>query len=232
MMHNKKSIIYVGCCLAIIFLMFNVIVFSTNRSFATNFWSGYLFTIGAYILTCIICIAPIGIKTKKNNGVFYSIPLVLFSMLYLLLQLLVGSCVIYIKNFNIGVSLVLQILLLLLYLFFVVIQLFYRNHVEQNSYGVKAKRFFKNEVEIKVLSLTVPADGKSKTALEKLKEQVKYEIENLSTEQVSEIENKIIVKLDELEENITKEKEENIVQLCEEIGQLLKQRNVLCKNRM
>jgi len=229
---NKKNYIYVFGFLGIMLLIFNVFVFAINQRFEANFWSGYLFTTISYVLVCAVCIAPIGIRKSKNNGVFYSYPLMIFSALYMLLQLFVGCCVIFIKNFNLRVSLVLQVLLLLVYLLFAVILMFYRNNTEQNLYGTKAKRFFKNEVEIKINSLTSIADGQCKIALEKIKEQIKYEVENLSTEQASNVENKIILKLNELEENVTGGKEEKASQLCTEISYLLHQRNELCKNRM
>ena len=229
---NKKNYIYIFGILGILLAIFNVLIFAINRSFEANFWSGYLFTMLSFVLVCIVCIVPIGIRRAKNNGLIYSYPLMIFSALYMILQLLVGCCVIFIKNFNLLVSLVLQVLLLFVYLIFVAVLLFYRNNTEQNVCGAKAKRFFKNEVEIRVNSLNALAEGQSKVALEKLKEQVKYDVENLSTEQASNVENKIIVKLDELEESVTEGNEEKVSQLCKEIGYLLRQRNELCKNRM
>lgn len=229
---NKKNYIYAVGILGILLIIFNVLIFAINRSFEANFWSGYLFTTISFILVCAVCIAPIGIKKEKNNGIFYSYPLMIFSALYVILQLLVGCCVIFVKNFNLLVSLVLQVLLLLVYLIFVIVLLFYRSNTEQNVYGVKAKRFFKKEVEIKVNTLNAIAEGQSKDALEKLKEQVKYDVENLSTEQASNVENKVIVKLDELEESVTEGNEEKVSQLCREISYLLRQRNELCRNRM
>lgn len=229
---NKKNYIYVFGFLGIMLLIFNVFVFALNRRFEANFWSGYLFTTISYVLVCAVCIAPIGVRKSKNNGMFYSYPLMIFSALYMILQLLVGCCVIFIKNFNLRVSLVLQVLLLLVYLLFAVILMFYRNNTEQNLYGTKAKRFFKNEIEIKINSLTAIVEGQHKVALEKIKEQVRYEVENLSTEQASDVENKIIVKLSELEESVTGGNEEKVSQLCTEISYLLRQRNELCKNRM
>ena len=229
---NKRNYIYVFGFLGIVLLIFNVFVFAINQRFEANFWSGYLFTTISYVLVCMVCIIPIGIRKSKNNGIFYSYPLMIFSALYMILQLFVGCCVIFINNFNLRVSLVLQVLLLMVYLLFVVIVMFYRNNTEQILYGTKAKRFFKNEVEMKINSLTSIAEGQYKTSLEKIKEQVKYEVENLSTEQASNVENKIIVKIDELEESVATENEEKVAQLCKEISYLLRQRNELCKNRM
>ena len=229
---NKRNYIYVFGFLGIMLLIFNVLVFAINQRFEANFWSGYLFTTISFVLVCTLCIVPVGIKKSKNNGIFYSYPLMIFSALYMILQLFFGCCVIFISNFNLRVSLVLQVLLLLFYLLFVVILMFYRNNTEQNLYGAKAKRFFKNEVEMKINSLTSIVEDQYKTFLEKIKEQVKYEVDNLSTEQASDVENKIIIKLDELEESVTGGNRENIPQLCTEISYLLRQRNELCKNRM
>ncbi len=229
---NKRNYIYVFEFLGIMLLIFNVFVFAINQRFEANFWSGYLFTTFSFVLVCTVCIVPVGIRKSKNNGIFYSYPLMIFSALYMILQLFVGCCVIFISNFNLRVSLVLQVLLLLFYLLFVVILMFYRNNTEQNLYGAKAKRFFKNEVEMKINSLTSIVEDQYKTSLEKIKEQVKYEVDNLSAEQASDVENKIIIKLDELEESVTGGNKENIPQLCTEISYLLRQRNELCKNRM
>ena len=229
---DKKKFIYVFGFLSVVLLIFNVLAFAINRKFEANFWSGYLFTTVSYVLVCAVCIAPIGIRKSKNNGLFYSYPLMIFSALYMILQLFVGCCVIFINNFDLRVSVILQVLLLLLYLSFVVILMVYRNNTEQNLHSTKAKRFFKNEVEIKVNSLVHIADGQSRIVLEKLKEQVKYEVENLSTEQVSDVENKIMVKLEALEESVIAQEEEKVIQISKEISYLLRQRNELCKNRM
>lgn len=232
MRRNKKNMIYVISLLGVLLLVFNVLVLSINRSYKANFWTGYLFTTFAYVLACIICIAPIGIKTQRNNGVFYSLPRVLFSGLYMILQLLVGCCVIFIENFTLTVAVLLQVLLLLIYLSFMIILMFYRNNTEQNLYGEKARRFLKREIEVKINSLEDVSEGKCKTALEKLKEQIRYDVENFSTEQAGDVENKIIVKLEELEESLMEAEEEKVTQLCKEISYLLRQRNELCKNRM
>lgn len=228
---NKKGYIFVLAVLVIILLLFNVFVFAINRSFKANFWIGYLFTSFSYLLVCAICICSHGVKRIKNNCVFYSYPVILFSVLYLFLQLIVGYCVIFIKNFSILVSIVLQVALLLVYLIFIFVLMFYRSNTEQNQYETKEKRFFKNEIEVRINSLVAMAEGRSKESLEKIKEQVQYEVENLSVEQASEVENKIIAKLDELEECVTGGNED-VTQLCREIGYLLRRRNELCKNRM
>lgn len=231
MKNGKMNTFYVIAFLSLFLVMFNIIVFAFNKHYEWNFWSGYLFTTVAYITVCFMSFLPAN-RRKTGNEVFYAVPIMLFSALYMVLQFLVGFCVIFIRNFSVKAALLLQFFLFVIYLVFALLMFFYKGRTEGNTYTAKAKRFFKNDLEIRISSLTAGVEGEMRMILEKLKEQIHYETENLSSEYTGDIENEIMGKLDELEQRTCANDVEKVQSLCSELSYLLRKRNELCKNRM
>lgn len=231
MKNDKKNNLYIITFLSLFLVVFNIIVFAFNKRYEGNFWSGYLFTTIAYIVVCFMSFLPAR-RRKTGNEVFYAVPIMLFSALYMALQLFVGLCVIFIRNFGVKAAMLLQLFLFVTYLAFALIMFFYKGRTEGSTYTAKAKRFFKNDLEIRINSLVVGTEREMRTVLERLKEQVHYEVENLSSEYAGEVENEIMGKLDELEQRTCANDVEKVQSLCSELSYLLRKRNELCKNRM
>ncbi len=230
---NKKSCVYLLGISVLALVIFNLFVLVINTSFEENFWSGYLFTMLSYVLVNAISFGVLYIGKNINRNLFYAMHIIIFSLIYVVLQTFAGICIIFVEDFNLTTSIIVQMLLLILYFMIACILLFYKSNTESAFEATKVSREFKNDMlkHIEIMKAGI-VDVQSKVLVDKLYDQVYYEAENISTSEADNIERAIINKLGKLEAFIEAANIEAISNTCKEISVLLKQRNVLCKNRL
>lgn len=230
---NKKSCVYLLGISALVVVIFNLFAIVVNKSFEENFWSGYLFTMLGFVLVNVLSFASFYVGKNKNRNLFYAMHIVLFSLLYIVIQVFAGVCVIFVDGFDLTASVIVQLLLLIFYFAVVCILMFYKSNTEASFKATQENREFKNDM-LKQLEIIIAdtSNEQGKALLEKVYEQVYYESENMSNDSSRTLEKEIVNKLGMLEAFVESNNIEAIKSTCVKISSLLKQRDTVCKNRL
>lgn len=161
-------------------------------------------------------------------------PVVVASASFFIIQCIISIIFISFGNIDLGLPILFELCLLIIYSIAIVFLAVYRNNVRTmtaNDNDQKKYNTFKSDLqqEIEMLQSTkhsVAIDDK----LYKLSENVKYETEPISIEKSSEIERNIIEKIYVLNISLKENNEEKSLSTLDDIYSLLNQRNVICRN--
>lgn len=159
---------------------------------------------------------------------------VVVSASFFIVQCIISIIFISFRNINLGLPVLFELCLLILYSIAIVFLVIYKKNVRtmiENDNEQKKYNTFKSALqkEVEMLQSTKHSmliDDK----LDKLSENVKYETEPISIEESSEIENNIIEKIYVLKISLKENNEEKSLSTLDEIFSMLKQRNVICRN--
>ena len=224
----KNNRILVGITVGVIFALYNILVFTFASEFPTVFWFAYGFTVLAFILQAIGFLVSYCRKTTPNNT-FLGIPLTLISLVYLCVQIIVGSIFMVFSDMSLKVANVVQIIILAVYIVACSAALFAKNAVTNIDDNTKEKLLFIKLLENDVIALQEKVgDPALQTRLESLAELIKYS-DPMSHPSLALIEHKITNKIDQLAEKAESSKTAEVNDLCNEIELLMADRNRKCK---
>ena len=223
----KKSWIMTAVIYAIIFAVFNLLVFVIANEKNGVFWMSYAFMCKAFIDQ--IASMLLALRSLETETVFMGIPLASLSLYYFFAAIFVGAVFMFFQNAPFKLALVLQILILAIYVVIAIMALMSRNVVQDVNDNLK-----ENVEAIKTLVVDVDVfipqvnDPALKKSLKKLSETIKYS-DPMSNAAVADIEEQIMQTVNELRINIENSRNAEAIQTCKDIEVLFMQRNSLLK---
>ena len=223
----KKSWIMTAVIYAIIFAVFNLLVFVIANEKNGVFWMSYAFMCIAFIVQ--IASMLLALRSLETETVFMGIPLSSLSLYYFFAAIFVGAVFMFFQNAPFKLALVLQILILAIYVVIAIMALMSRNVVQDVNDNLK-----ENVEAIKTLVVDVDVfipqvnDPALKKSLKKLSETIKYS-DPMSNAAVADIEEQIMQTVNELRINIENSRNAEAIQTCKDIEVLFMQRNSLLK---
>lgn len=223
----KKSWIMTAVIYAIIFAVFNLLVFVIANEKNGVFWMSYAFMCIAFIVQ--IASMLLALRSLETETVFMGIPLASLSLYYFFAAIFVGAVFMFFQNAPFKLALVLQILILAIYVVIAIMALMSRNVVQDVNDNLK-----ENVEAIKTLVVDVDVfipqvnDPALKKSLKKLSETIKYS-DPMSNAAVADIEEQIMQTVNELRINIENSRNAESIQTCKDIEVLFMQRNSLLK---
>jgi len=213
--------------------VYNVVVFVLPFIKGGNFWVGYAFSMFAMLL-----FAGVGFYVFDKPGFmskFYRIPLIGVVKRYLILQLILGFIQMILDSnlihFDISFQygLALNTIFLGLCLMGLITIEATKDEVERVDAKVKEKVVYIRSLQADVETLVDKVTDESvRKSLKELAETIQYSVK-MSSPQLASIENKIEGKVMQLVETVEGADSDKIMSLCDELQQLLAERNKKCK---
>ena len=224
----KNNKLLAGVVGGIIFVLYNILVFTFAGNKTPVFWWAYGFTVLAFLLQVIAtCVSYKRNTTVKD--VFFGIPLTAISLTYLSAQIVAGTVFMILSGSNLKIANVVQIILLAVYLIFAISALFAKNTVESIAEKTKEKILFIKLLENDVLSLQDKInDPAIQTRLSALSELIRYS-DPMSHPSLALLEQKVSNKITMLAEKAESGKMDEVNGLFDEIEALMAERNRKCK---
>lgn len=223
----KKSWIMTAIIYAIVFAVFNVLVFVIVNKKNGVFWMSYAFMCLAFVIQIVIML--LALRTLETETVFMGIPLASLSFYYFFAAIFVGAVFMFFQNAPFKLALVLQILILAIYVVVAIMALMSRNVVQDVNDNLKesieAIKTLTVDVDVFIPQVSDPA---LKKALKKVSETIKYS-DPMSNAAVADIEEQIMQTVNELRVNIENNRNTEAIQTCKDIEVLFMQRNSLLK---
>ena len=223
----KKSWIMMAAIYAIIFAVFNLLVFVIVNEKNGVFWMSYAFMCIAFIVQIVSML--LALRSLETETVFMGIPLASLSMYYFFAAIFVGAVFMFFQNAPFKLAIVLQILILAIYAVVAIMALMSRNVVQDVNdnlrENVEAIKTLVVDVDVFIPQVSDPA---LKKALKKVSETIKYS-DPMSNAAVADIEEQIMQTVNELRINIENSRNAEAIQTCKDIEVLFMQRNSLLK---
>lgn len=223
----KKSWIMTAAIYAIIFAVFNLLVFVIANEKNGVFWMSYAFMCLAFVVQ--IGSMLLALRSLETETVFMGIPLASLSFYYFFAAIFVGAVFMFFQNAPFKLALVLQILIVAVYAVVAIMALMSRNVVQdvndQLKENVQAIQTLTIDVDVFIPQVSDPA---LKKALKKVSETIKYS-DPMSNSAVADIEEQIMQEVNTLRIHIENSNHEDAIQACKDIEVLFLQRNRLLK---
>lgn len=223
----KKSWIMTAVIYAIIFAVFNLLVFMIANEKNGIFWMSYAFMCLAFVIQ--IGSMLLALRSLETETVFMGIPLASLSFYYFFAAIFVGAVFMFFQNAPFKLAFVLQILIVAIYAVIAIMALMSRNIVQDVNDNLK-----ENVQAIKTLTIDVDvfipqvSDPALKKALKRVSETIKYS-DPMSNSAVADIEEQIMQTVNALRINIENNQNSDAIQTCKDIEVLFLQRNRLLK---
>ena len=214
----KKSWIMTAIIYAIVFAVFNLLVFVIAKEKNGVFWMSYAFMCLAFVIQIVSML--LALRTLETETVFMGIPLASLSLYYFFAAIFVGAVFMFFQNAPFKLALVLQVLVLAVYVIVAILALMSRDVVQDVNDNLK-----ENVEAIKTLTVDVDVfipqvnDPALKKALKKLSETIKYS-DPMSNAAVADIEDQIMQTVNELRINIENSRNTEAIQTCKDIDVL------------
>lgn len=223
----KKSWIMMVAIYAIIFAVFNLLVFVIVNEKNDVFWMSYAFMCIAFIVQIVSML--LALRSLEIETVFMGIPLASLSMYYFFAAIFVGAVFMFFQNAPFKLAIVLQILILAIYAVVAIMALMSRNVVQDVNdnlrENVEAIKTLVVDVDVFIPQVSDPA---LKKALKRVSVTIKYS-DPMSNAAVADIEEQIMQTVNELRINIENSRNAEAIQTCKDIEVLFMQRNSLLK---
>lgn len=223
----KKSWVMTAVIYAIIFAVFNLLVFVIVNKKNGVFWMSYAFMCLAFVIQIVSML--LALRSLETETVFMGIPLASLSFYYFFAAIFVGAVFMFFQNAPFKLALVLQILILAIYVVVAIMALMSRNVVQDVNDNLKesieAIKTLTVDVDVFIPQVSDPA---LKKALKKVSETIKYS-DPMSNAAVADIEEQIMQTVNELRVNIENNRNTEAIQTCKDIEVLFMQRNSLLK---
>lgn len=224
-MDQKKKYGAMGALIyAVIFVAYNLVVFLLFKGFTPVFWVSYAFMLVAYAIH-IFCTFYIA-KNMNVRAVFFGIPLVSFSIYFVLAELF---CSMTFMRFRLlaplKIAILVQALLLCVFIVIAIISLMSRDIVQNADSKIKENvNFIKGlNVDVEML-IQRSADAETTGALKKLSDTIKYS-DPMSNSAVATQEQMIMQYMGEMRISFDSGDMQKVRELCKNIELLFVERN-------
>ena len=221
----KVNKILFGVIEAIVFAVYNLIVFISNPNMTATFWVAYAFTVLSFAsLACVIMLN----STNKDN-VIYGFSICAVNIAYLVLQIIVGSIFIVFSIISVKITIVTEVVLLSVFLVIALFLLLGKDNGHKLDADTKDKVLF-----MKLLSndIAVLIDKTSDTTILSRLENLKDAINSsdpMSHTSLALVDQKISNKIANLFDIVSANDAAKVGEAIDEIEQMLAERNRKCK---
>lgn len=221
----KVNKILFGVIEAIIFAVYNLIVFISTPNMTATFWIAYAFTVLSFAsLACVIVF-----NNNNKDNVIYGFSIYAVNIAYLVLQIIVGSIFIIFSAISAKITIVTEVILLSVFLVIGLFLLLGKGDGQKLDADTKDKVLF-----MKLLSndVAVLIDKTSDTTILSRLEDLKDAIDSsdpMSHTSLALVDQKISNKIANLSDVVSAN---NVIKVGEAIGeieQILAERNRKCK---
>jgi len=214
--------------LLVILVVFNAFVFLLTDEYEAVFWSGYVFITVAWLCLAasVIMVAP---ESKTGTrAALLSIPQVLYSLLYFLLQLVAGVIIMH-SSMRVKASIALQLILLAGYAVVIMVNVIYKDRSKKTQVRTKAEIAFKQDLLMHLQDLYDRcANDALRARLQAFLDEARYS-DPVSSNETLEYELHILDLVKKLKAIVYEGPATvNAIRLCEEAQLFLKQRNTAC----
>lgn len=224
----KKNSMLAGLTLLISIAVFNVVSFVLPHKFNASFWTGYAFTMVAFLLQILFVYIAFG-KADNIKKAFMGFSIAQLGMTYLVLQVIWGLVCMFMPNLFVFVAIIVSVILLGLYLIFIIAAVSGREMVNATEEKVKAKTFYIKSIQADIeLLIEKTGDAILKKNLRDLADTVKYS-DPMSSDALYTIESKIEAKAAELLYAVESGDTENTFSVITELQMLFSERNKKAK---
>ena len=221
---SPKQYAMIAVIYAAIFAIYNIIVMLAFDNKNNIFWISYGFVTVGLIIN--IAIALITFKTTNVEAAFMGIPLMSFSVFYVIAELFAGIVFMLFRSYvSMELTLAVQAILLLLFVIFAVVALLARNAVESITHEIESKvsGIKSLSVDVKVLSEQC-MDSELKAELHKIAEAIRYS-DPMTNNAVADLDNMISSKVSELKYQCNQNNKDEAMQICYRLGAYISERN-------
>lgn len=223
----KMSKIFFEIVEAIVFAIYNLIVFICLPNMTATFWTAYLFTVLSFVLLVGNYILPLHGKSDKEK--FYSLPLLIVSITYWFVQILVGGILILFSAVSVKVAVVLEVVLLAVYLIVAIFLLLGKRNIQNLDVSTKDRIVFmqllSNDVAAMIAKTT---DVAIRSRLEELKDAIQSS-DPMSHTSLALVDQKISNKIADLSDLVKNNDVVRVGNMIDEVEQVLADRNRKCK---
>ena len=221
----KVNKILFGVIEAIVFAVYNLIVFILTPNLTATFWVAYAFTVLSFVsLACVIVFN----STNKDN-VIYGFSIYAVNIAYLVLQIVAGSILIIFSAISVKITIVSEVVLLSVFLVIALCLLLGKGNGQKLDGDTKDKVLF-----MKLLSndIAVLRDKTTDTTIFSRLEDLKDAIDSsdpMSHTSLALVDQKISNKIANLSDIVSANDAVKVGEAIDEIEQVLAERNRKCK---
>lgn len=208
--------------LGILFALVSIIALVVPQMKTMAFWIAYAFTVIA--LAAQICIWKVALGKKDTlKSKFLGLPVIHIGIIYLGVQLIVFTIVIFVPMLPTWSTIVLCTIIIGISAVCMIASETGRDEIERVEIIAQKKIFYIRELQADVeLLVDNERDVEIKTALMRLLEKIRYS-DPMSSEQLKDLESRISAKVTEMKTAT------NITEIIAELNSLLDERNKKCK---
>jgi hypothetical protein len=222
----SKNKILAGVAFVLILLLFNVISFSIPFVRKSGFWSGYGFSTLAILLTAVTSFYALGRTGLQSK--FYGLPILYVVWAYLGLQLVAGF-VFMSLNTPLRLNILLSLALLGLCLTGLIAVEIGVTEIRRVDEAIRDKVFRIKSLQAEVDSMTGKiTEPVLKKSLQKLSDAIHYS-DPVSSPQLAELESNIEHETALLAQELDAGNMSAVQSICDELQQLLAERNRKCR---
>ena len=222
-MKKQKNLIMTGLIYAILIGVYNLLVFVIFKNHTSVFWISYGFAMIAFGVQVVSMF--LSLRKMDVESVFFGIPLVSFSLYYLIAELCVSTVFMIFQDVDTTLPLVIQILILAIYAVIAIITLMARDTVQEIGENVKQKVVQLKSVRVDIDMLYEScSDPELKAKLRKLSDTVKFS-DPMTIEAISDVEQRIQQKVSELRIYCENNEVEEAKKTCSAMELLYLERN-------
>ena len=219
---NKKKVI-LGILLELVFLLvFNIVFFVlVGNEYSTVMWISYGFIHFAYVM---VLLTPLLIRKSSVSSLF-SMTIYGVSLVYFIIELIVGLIFIVVNPETIKGPLCLQIVIAGIYLANLILNLIANEVTADNLHSQDEEVAFIKDISSRIKMLMDTSDDKQvNKSIEKVYDLI-HSSPSKSNESMRLLENDIINKISELENVVFINDKNLIIKATEEISKLMEERN-------
>jgi hypothetical protein len=222
-MNKRKFTVGIGLIYAILFSIFNLLVFTIFKTRTNVFWLSYVFMTVAFAVQ--IGSMFLAVKPGDLEATFLGIPLATFSIYYLCAALVVGTVFMIFQKAGVTLATIIQLLILGFYLIAAIFSLLSRDAVQAVSNHVKDHVIHHQSFLCDIEQLACAcAEPQVKAAINKLADTVKYS-DPISTAAIAPVEERIMHTFLELRIAVDTRQTDEALHLCNTLELLYLERN-------
>lgn len=219
-----------GLSLVIVFIIlavYNIIAFVLPFNRGGMFWTGYVFSMAAILLTAGVVFYAFGRDGLRSK--FYGCTLLSLVWCYLIAQLIIGMLEMVLAHIPFQYGIVLNAILFGACTIGLIATDIAKAEIERIDIKVKGKVFYVKSLQTDIENLVGKApDEVTQKMLKNISEVIRYS-DPMSSPQLAAIENKIASKIADLTNAIATSDSSIIKSSCDELQQLIAERNTKCK---
>ena len=212
---DKKHGIMLGVIGAILFGVYNMLVFVIFRDHNSVFWVSYVFEFLAFAL-CAGCFF-VSLRHMSLKAAFFGIPLISFSLYFLILETIVSFIFMALRNVvSVTLAIVIQVLILAAFLIVAIISIMAKDAAVASNEKINnsAKYIQSFRVDLEGYAERCP-DPTAKAAIAKLAETARY-ADQMTTQLSAPLEQQISALVAQIQTCVNTGNYQAVPQLCQQ----------------